>query len=70
MLKPHDLELLYDTIVNERVDAGADLQDSVLANVGQSLSYEEFKKSFVRIASIVNAKADRRRMDPNEIQDE
>ena len=72
VLKAHDLELLYDTIVNERVDAGAnaDLQDSVLANVAQSLSYEEFKKSIVRIASIVAVKTDKKRMDPNEVQDE
>ena len=72
MLKPADLELLYDTIVNERVDSGAnaDLQDAALANLAQSLSYEEFKKSIVRIASIVTAKADKKRMDPNEVKDE
>ena len=48
-----DLEMVFDTIVNERVDTGYDFEDPSLASIAGSLSFEEFKKSMIRIASIV-----------------
>ena len=58
MLQEQDLELIFDTAVNERVDgAMAEMQSQVLdietfGVTKSSLSFEEFKKSLVRIASI------------------
>ena len=59
VLDRRDLELIFDTIVNERVDNSGGVpfttvQDQALARNAGTLSYEEFKKSIVRIASICN----------------
>ena len=59
VLKDFDLELIFDTAVNERVDGAVmsemsnkalDLETFGVAK--SSLSFEEFKKSLVRIASL------------------
>ena len=59
VLKEFDLELIFDTAVNERVDGAVmsemsnkalDLETFGVAK--SSLSFEEFKKSLVRIASL------------------
>ena len=47
VLDGQDLELIFDTIVNERADTGSES-----ALIGSSLAYDEWKKSLVRIASI------------------
>ena len=58
MLQEQDLELIFDTAVNERVDgAMAEMQSLAIdaetfGVTKSSLSFEEFKKSLVRIASI------------------
>ena len=58
VLQEQDLELIFDTAVNERVDgAMAEMQSQALdvetfGVTKSSLSFEEFKKSLVRIASI------------------
>ena len=70
VLKPFDLEMLFDTIVNERVDAGSDLHsDPALAHMSSSISFEEFKKALIRIASIVVVTANKRRLEPDENED-
>ena len=60
VLSVRDLGLIFDTIINERVDSSvaaysgnADIYDDqmALAEVG-SLSYEEFKKSIVRLSTL------------------
>ena len=59
VLSVRDLGLIFDTIINERVDGNAaaysnqDMNDDqiALAEVG-SLSYEEFKKSIVRLSTL------------------
>ena len=59
VLSVRDLGLIFDTIINERVDGNAaaysnqDMYDDqiALAEVG-SLSYEEFKKSIVRLSTL------------------
>ena len=67
VLDRRDLELIFDTIINERVDSAGGVpfttvQDQALTrNIG-SLSYEEFKKSIVRIASICNVQSRRVKM--------
>ena len=61
VLPGHDLELLFDTLVNERVDTGSES-----ALTGSSLNFEEWKKSMVRIASLCTAKAVRDQMDSGE----
>ena len=38
--------------------------------LGSSLSYEEFKKSLIRIASICNVTKTKKRMDPSEVFDD
>ena len=63
MLHTHDLELIFDTIVNERVDAGS---QSALAE--SSLTFDEWKKSMVRIASLCAAQTVRVHMDSGEKQ--
>lgn len=65
-----DMELIFDTIVNERIDDGNDFADPALTQANQTLSYEEFKKSLVRIASISQVSTVKRRMDTYEIEDE
>ena len=48
--------LIFDTIVNERIDSfedGQDLDDEDDAVAQSSISFEEFKKSIVRIASLL-----------------
>ena len=75
VLDRRDLELIFDTIINERVDSAGGapfttVQDQSLArNVG-TLSYEEFKKSIVRIASICNVQSRKVKMDMQEMLEE
>ena len=58
VLQEQDLELIFDTAVNERVDGAMGEMQSQALDVEtfgvtkSSLSFEEFKKSLVRIASI------------------
>ena len=59
VLKEFDLELIFDTAVNERVDGAimSEMQSKALdletfGVAKSSLSFEEFKKSLVRIASL------------------
>ena len=59
VLKEFDLELIFDTAVNERVDSAvvSEMQSKALdletfGVAKSSLSFEEFKKSLVRIASL------------------
>ena len=70
VLEKADLDTIFDTIVNERVDAvGPGLtpyRDHALANMAGSLSYEEFKKSFVRLASILHVSTQRVKLSPGE----
>ena len=52
-----DLEHIFQTIVNERVDTGVsnlnyEEESAFEQRMAGSLSYEEFKKSMVRIASL------------------
>mmetsp|Transcript_45039 Transcript_45039/g.59734 ORF Transcript_45039/g.59734 Transcript_45039/m.59734 type:complete len:118 (-) Transcript_45039:884-1237(-) len=68
-LKAQELEMLFQTIVNERVDAGSALTNPALGAMGHTISFEEFKKSFVRLASIVVVTANKKRMEPNEAVD-
>lgn len=76
VLSVRDLGLIFDTIVNERIDSAAILNDSFgndssLAEVeGGSLSYEEFKKSIVRLATLCFVNSERIRMRPNDIVNE
>lgn len=71
VLSRRDMELIFDTIVNERVDAASPgltpYRDSALANLAGSLSYEEFKKSIVRVASLLTHTTQKVRMDADEI---
>ena len=71
VLTASDVELIFDTIVNERVDtAGSAItpyRDPALANLDGSLSFEEFKKSMVRVASLLTHSTQRMRMDADEI---
>ena len=77
VLSVRDLGLIFDTIINERVDSNAaayanqDMYDDqiALAEVG-SLSYEEFKKSIVRLSTLCAVQSERVRMSPNEVLDE
>ena len=70
-LDQQDLVLLFDTIVNERVDSGFDQDgDPTLARMSGSLSFEEFKKSIVRVASLVSVQSQRIRMGPEEVMAE
>ena len=59
VLEEFDLELIFDTAVNERVDGAfmSEMQSKALdletfGVAKSSLSFEEFKKSLVRIASL------------------
>ena len=48
--------LIFDTIVNERIDSledGQDFDDEEEGVAQSSISFEEFKKSIVRIASLL-----------------
>ena len=56
-LTEKDFDLLFETIIDERVDQGTSLENDAIANKGQSLSFEEFKKSLIRISTIVMVKA-------------
>lgn len=78
VLVRQDMEMIFDTIVNERVDTvggpGSSLltpyRDNALANMAGSLSFEEFKKSLVRVASILTHQTHKVKMEPNEILSE
>ena len=59
VLEEFDLELIFDTAVNERVDGAmmSEMQSKALevetfGVAKSSLSFEEFKKSLVRVASL------------------
>ena len=69
VLTRRDMELIFDTIVNERVDQGGD-DDNALASVSVTLSFEEFKKSTVRVASLCTVTSERFRMAPGEVADD
>ena len=49
VLDRSDLELIFDTIINERIEETA---LGGASSASGSLSYEEFKKSIVRVASL------------------
>jgi len=70
VLSVRDLGLIFDTVVNERVDHTQHNdsfdESGALADMGGSLSFEEFKKSIIRVASLCTATNDRIRMSPNE----
>ena len=78
VLSLRDLGLIFDTIVNERVDSAAPLLNDSFDNnstslaeaEGGSLSYEEFKKSIVRLATLCFVSSEKVRMRPNEILNE
>ena len=72
VLSIRDLGLIFDTIVNERVDntQNDSFDDPTLAQVEGSLSFEEFKKSIVRVASLCFVSVEKVRMDPHEVVDE
>ena len=60
VLIERDLEMIFDTIINERVDQEMNAYDDYGAenpddSKDGSLSFEDFKKSLVRIASLVTA---------------
>ena len=69
VLTRKDMELVFDTIVNERVDQGSD-DDAALASVTVTLSFEEFKKSLVRVASLCTVTSERVQMEPGEVADD
>ena len=69
VLKRTDFELLFDKIIEERVDKGSDMDPKKLAEYNQSISFEEFKKSIIRISTLVEVTATKKRMDPHEIYD-
>ena len=56
VLDDRDLELIFDTIINERLEVGQNevhiAEDDIQPSNLNSLSFEEFKKSFIRIASL------------------
>ena len=75
VLDRRDLELIFDTIINERVDIAGSVpfttvQDQALTRNAGTLSYEEFKKSIVRIASICNVQTRKAKMDVQEMLEE
>ena len=75
VLDRRDLELIFDTIINERVDSAGGVpfttvQDQALTRNAGTLSYEEFKKSIVRIASICNVQTRKAKMDVQEMLEE
>ena len=72
VLSVRDLGLIFDTIVNERVDTTQNdsFEDSALAEMESTLSYEEFKKSIVRLATLCFASSDLVRILPGEVADE
>ena len=72
VLSVRDLGLIFDTIVNERVDTTQNdsFEDSALAEMESTLSYEEFKKSIVRLATLCFASSDLVRVAPGEVADE
>ena len=66
VLEKADMELIFDTIVNERVDnVGFSTYGEPGAAITSSLSFEEFKKSIVRIASICSVFTSKQRVDPD-----
>ena len=71
ILSIRDLGLIFDTIVNERIDISAQdsFDDPTLAQVAGSLSFEEFKKSIVRVASLCFVSSQQVRIHPNEMLD-
>ena len=71
-LSIRDLGLIFDTIVNERVDNSQhdSFDNPTLAQVAGSLSFEEFKKSMVRVASLCFVSSQKIRIAPHEIVDE
>ena len=56
VLNDKDMVLIFDTIVNERIDSfddGQDMDEDEDGVAQSSISFEEFKKSIVRIASLL-----------------